>query len=607
MAITDLTGTKWQISQNFSITIEQKMYLLQGTAESEEIETGEPITFSIERMLIANNSTSKAVMLGQIGTTPEALGSPNITCAQGYNVWNYMPYPGVRMDATAPIVAITGGDDATNSVVIAWFEANATQIVDPPQDWLYKFLNDSGLMRVFQKLKTVLDKKAALDVSTISTAGGGTEVHANVSQSNDEVSFNYYKQGTELPDYVNLSVNGDGFSFPTRNSVDNKVPFVATYEQATYADVTAAIDADRSIVVNFPANRNLICVTYSTYVQSQNVLMYGIFKSQNWVSLATITLTPANAWRVTHTKLQELLESGINIKTVNNQSVLGSGNIDIPGGGGSDTVILTYGVTEYSVVKDAIDSNKRIVVKLDSFYYPVTMYGVNQYSADLFKAQMCSVASIVGMEPQRIIAFSVRSDTNGWATTSLAVQEELQSGTNLKTVNGQSLLGSGNLDIGGGTVDTAMSDTSENAVQNKVIKSYVDGKTGNLSTLTTDDKTSLVNAINEVYEKSGEPFRVKNWANSSLNVSIPYCTEEVANTSIAKMTYSIDAEEGASYQIVGMIAYEVFDSNNQRINCWPVCQFTGNGQKELSVRWACMGSSRKTATKINAWVLLKHR
>ena len=57
-------------------------------------------------------------------------------------------------------------------------------------------------------------------------------------------------------------------------------------------------------------------------------------------------------------------------------------------------------------------------------------------------------------------------------------QDTLVSGTNLKTVNGQSLLGSGNLDVGGGTVDTAMSDTSENAVQNKVIKSYVDGKAG---------------------------------------------------------------------------------------------------------------------------------
>lgn len=105
-----------------------------------------------------------------------------------------------------------------------------------------------------------------------------------------------------------------------------------------------------------------------------------------------------------------------------------------------------------------------------------------------------------------------------------------------------------------------------------------------------------------------EPFRVKNWA-SSFTVEIPTCTEDISNTSIAKMVFSITGEEGEQYQVVGMIAYEVFDaaSGGNRINCWPVCQFTGNGQKELSVRWMCGGTTRKTAKRINAWVLLKHR
>lgn len=53
-------------------------------------------------------------------------------------------------------------------------------------------------------------------------------------------------------------------------------------------------------------------------------------------------------------------------------------------------------------------------------------------------------------------------------------QAKLVSGTNIKTVNGMSLLGSGDLEIGGGDVDDEMSDESENAVQNKVIKAYVD-------------------------------------------------------------------------------------------------------------------------------------
>ena len=56
-------------------------------------------------------------------------------------------------------------------------------------------------------------------------------------------------------------------------------------------------------------------------------------------------------------------------------------------------------------------------------------------------------------------------------------QDQLVSGTNIKTINNTSILGSGNIEIqGGGTVDTQMSDVSENAVQNKVIKAYADTK-----------------------------------------------------------------------------------------------------------------------------------
>lgn len=62
-------------------------------------------------------------------------------------------------------------------------------------------------------------------------------------------------------------------------------------------------------------------------------------------------------------------------------------------------------------------------------------------------------------------------------------QDILVSGTNIKTINGESILGSGNIEISsGGPVDTEMSDTSENAVQNKVIKAYIDSLIGNILT-----------------------------------------------------------------------------------------------------------------------------
>ena len=61
-------------------------------------------------------------------------------------------------------------------------------------------------------------------------------------------------------------------------------------------------------------------------------------------------------------------------------------------------------------------------------------------------------------------------------------QDKLVSGTNIKTINNQSLLGSGNINITAPsiTVDTTMSDTSMSPVQNKVIKAYIDGLVGNV-------------------------------------------------------------------------------------------------------------------------------
>ena len=151
--------------------------------------------------------------------------------------------------------------------------------------------------------------------------------------------------------------------------------------------------------------------------------------------------------------------------------------------------------------------------------------------------------------------------------------------------------------------------TYDSASSNAQSGVSVSGVLGDLTALTTEYSADLVGALNEVYTKCSEPFRVKQWASNELNVSIEPCTTDKSNTQLDKMVFSIDSVEGADYQIVGMIAYEVFDaaSGGTRINCWPVCQFTGNGQKELSVRWVCAGSSNKVAKRISAWVLLKHR
>ena len=141
-------------------------------------------------------------------------------------------------------------------------------------------------------------------------------------------------------------------------------------------------------------------------------------------------------------------------------------------------------------------------------------------------------------------------------------------------------------------------------------RSEVASAIGDLTALDTTAQDNLVNAINELkfgLDGLGEPFRVNEWSNNNLTATIPTCSQEIDNTSIDKVVYTITGQEAVDYQVVGMIAYQLLDANGTRINAWPVCQFTGNGQTELHVRFMCAGTSSKSAKSIKAWVLLKHR
>lgn len=130
-------------------------------------------------------------------------------------------------------------------------------------------------------------------------------------------------------------------------------------------------------------------------------------------------------------------------------------------------------------------------------------------------------------------------------TTKLATkQDTLVSGTNVKTINNQSILGSGNITIEGGstiTIDSVMSDTSVNAVQNKVIKSYIDGKVINVPTKTsqlTNDSGFITSAdLDTSYAKvtyvdtqdASNLATAKQYSNSNLSTAKTYTDTSITN------------------------------------------------------------------------------
>lgn len=123
---------------------------------------------------------------------------------------------------------------------------------------------------------------------------------------------------------------------------------------------------------------------------------------------------------------QDALVSGTNIKTINGQTVLGSGNIEVGGGGTSDYTQLTNKPQINSV---ELTGNKSLS---DIGAQPAGDYAL--------KSEIPDVSGLATKEE---------------VTTGLSgKQDTLVSGTNIKTINSQSLVGSGDIQITGDSIST---------------------------------------------------------------------------------------------------------------------------------------------------------
>lgn len=250
--------------------------------------------------------------------------------------------------------------------------------------------------------------------------------------SNSQGLQNILESGVNVKTINDQPVLGSG-------NIDISEAFVATYGQTSYADLVAAIDANKPIIVDFQNNHNLMCVTYSTYgAAGSDVLMYAVYNFDNQISLSTITVKSTDVWSITHTSLQEALKSGINIKTLNGESLLGSGNIDIAGGGG--IFVAVPDVTQGDEIVAAIESGKTIAVLSD--YGKGLQYVLKHVNPwDDFVLLWCySQGKII----QYAISFEIGVGYK-WETSETELQEKLVSGTDIKTFNNVPILGSGNL------------------------------------------------------------------------------------------------------------------------------------------------------------------
>lgn len=354
-----------------------------------------------------------------------------------------------------------------------------------------------------------------------------------------------------------LDGGGDSYTKAETDAILASKSFVATYNVTTAQELIGYLDSAKEPFAPILVKRGSDYYTAALATKSgdDKVIVRVIGSGSGDYIVFNYTIT-GNIWASSSYVFQKKLESGASIKTVNNQSLLGSGNIDISGGGGGNSFLITKGTTTYT----EIEANK----------------GKEFWFADADEPTYAA---------RPVIACVVR-EAQGQAYVTVWKTVNSNEVWVVDKINGWSL-----------AQTNPFARTSE---------------LGDLSSLNTTAQTDVVSAINELkfsIDGLGEPFRVKQWQDNSLNITIPSCTQDATNINIPKLTYTISGEEGEQYQIAGMIAYEIFDasSGGNRINFIPVCQFTGNDQKELSVRGCVMGPNSKVAKRISAWVLLKHR
>lgn len=306
--------------------------------------------------------------------------------------------------------------------------------------------------------------------------------------------------------------NSEKSSFATKDELNSKADASAIADMATQTWVQ-----NQGYLTEVPSNYVTNSELTEGLAGKQDKGDYALKSDLNTLATKEELATKADASSLS--SKQDTLVSGTNIKTINGETILGSGNLVIQSGTSNwDDIqgkpqfagVATSGNYNDLINKPTIPdvsglATKQEIADMETKSNAAATYATKQEIPSLEGYLTETVASETYATKQalgnKLDTATYNSEKAGFETKENAAatyqvkgnyatkqeiagkQDTLVSGTNIKTINGNSVLGAGDITIqAGGTIDTAMSDTSENAVQNKVIKKYIDDLVGNILT-----------------------------------------------------------------------------------------------------------------------------
>ena len=185
-------------------------------------------------------------------------------------------------------------------------------------------------------------------------------------------------------------------------------------------------------------------VTFSVSQTSESILAIGNtdVSGHGGLFISCIQLEEGNI-PTEYRRAEDYYVISSNLKTINGESLIGTGNITISGGTGSsitEDTISDWGFTKNAGTITQIKANGTSIATSGIANIPAastSAYGVTKLSSSTSSTSTTLAATASAVKSAYDLA-------NG-------KQEKLTSGTNIKTINGQSILGSGNITISGGS------------------------------------------------------------------------------------------------------------------------------------------------------------